>query len=78
MIRLPNPDFRFEIAPNDDEQILGYVDEKAIVNSGDTLTTLTLKAIDTHIEDNQAEGIIHVVEPVRLEMEAIDVTDYYN
>lgn len=37
-----------------------------------------MKAIDTTLDSNQAEGLVHVVAPDKLDMEIIDVTHLDN
>jgi len=46
------------------------------VSSKDKLSQLTLTASDTTLPSNNAEGIVHVVAPEKLDMEIIDVTQY--
>lgn len=73
-IHLPSNDFWFALEKEDP----GKVTNTALVESLDKLGTLNLKAIDTTLDSNQAEGLVHVVAPDKLDMEIIDVTHFDN
>jgi hypothetical protein len=71
-VTLPSEDFEFSIS----EEGAGTVDQEATVSSSDQIAVLTMTARDTTIENNSNQGIVHVVDPDRVEMELIDVTEH--
>lgn len=70
-VSLPSSDFAF----GTDDESLGEISSRAVVESKDATGLIKVKARDVTVESNEKNGWVHVVAPHRVEMSVTDVTD---
>ena len=73
-VDLPTEDFVFLSS----QDSLGTILNTGLFTSKQHLGSVTVKAQDTAIQTNTAEGLVNIVEPDQLEIEVYDITDKIN